>query len=163
MQNDILFDNIYIGHSVEDARALQKESFDLKIVAEKAEEKAAEPKFDEEKEADEKVLNFKDDPVKFVRGKAEKFLAEFKKDPIEAVKNNPQTAAPIGVTLLAVVALILTLLSPAPTTKADVKAAGQKAKDAAEKIKDKSGATATGADQSKDGAQKRSTRSSDKS
>src|SRR5271155_813378 len=117
MQNDILFDNIYIGHSVEEARDLQKETFDIKIAAEKADEKAAEPKFDEEKDADQKVLNFKDDPVKFVRGKVEKFLAEFKKDPIEAVKNDPQTAAPIGVTILAVVALILTLLSPAPPAK----------------------------------------------
>ncbi len=160
MQNDILFDNIYIGHSVEEALALQKETFDVKIAAEKAEEKAAEPKFDEEKDADQKVLNFKDDPVKFVRGKAEKFLAEFKKDPIEAVKNDPQTAAPIGVAILAVVALILTLLSPAPPAKA----AGPKGKEAADKSKDKSSASvATGADQGKDGVQKRATRSSDKS
>jgi calnexin len=165
MQNDILFDNIYIGHSVEDALALKKETFDLKIVAEKAEEKAAEPKFDEEKESSkEKVLTFKDDPVKFVRDRVEKFIAEFKKDPVEAVKNNPETAAPIGVTILAVVAVLLTLLSPAPPTKADIKAAGQKAKDASEKAKDKgTPSVATGADQSKDSVQKRTTRSSDKS
>jgi calnexin len=160
MQNDILFDNIYIGHSVEEAQALQKETFDLKIVAEKAEEKAAEPKFDEEKEADQKVLNFKDDPVKFVRERAEKFLAEFKKDPIEAVKNNPQTAAPLGVGILAVVAIILTLLSPAPPAKVEGKAAK---KDASEKAKDKGTASATGADTGKDGVQKRATRSTDKS
>jgi calnexin len=162
MQNDILFDNIYVGHSVEEAQALQKETFDLKIVAEKAEEKAAEPKFDEEKDAEQKVLNFKDDPVKFVRERVEKFLAEFKKDPIEAVKNNPQTAAPLGVGVLAVVALILTLLSPAPPAPADAKSA--KGKDAADKSKDKSSASvATGADSGKDGVQKRATRSSDKS
>jgi calnexin len=29
MQNDILFDNIYIGHSIEDAEKLRKETFDL--------------------------------------------------------------------------------------------------------------------------------------
>jgi len=162
MQNDILFDNIYVGHSVEEAKALQKETFDVKIVAEKAEEKAAEPKFDEEKDADQKVLNFKDDPVKFVRERVEKFLVEFKKDPIEAVKSNPKTAAPIGVTILALVALVLTLLSPAPPAKVDAK--GQKGKDAAEKSKDKGSASvATGADSGKDGVQKRNTRSSDKS
>jgi calnexin len=162
MQNDILFDNIYVGHSVEEAKALQKETFDVKIVAEKAEEKAAEPKFDEEKDADQKVLNFKDDPVKFVRGRVEQFLAEFKKDPIEAVKANPQTAAPLGVAVLAVVALVLTLLSPAPSAPADAKS--PKGKDAADKSKDKSSASvATGADSGKDGVQKRTTRSSDKS
>jgi calnexin len=164
MQNDILFDNIYVGHSVEDALALKKETWDLKIEAERAEEKAAEPKFDEDKDKEDKVLTFKDDPVKFVRQKLEKFIAEAKKDPVEAVKTMPETAAPIGITILAVVALILTLLSPAPPTKTDVKAAGQKAKDAAEKAKDKaSQGAATGTEQTKDTVQKRSTRSSDKS
>ena len=38
MQSDILFDNIYIGHSVEDAEKLKVETFDVKHAIEKAEE-----------------------------------------------------------------------------------------------------------------------------
>jgi calnexin len=36
MQKDILFDNIYIGHSIADAEKLRAETFDLKVAAEKA-------------------------------------------------------------------------------------------------------------------------------
>lgn len=44
MQNDILFDNIYIGHSIEDAEKLRKETFDLKHPVEVALEEASKPK-----------------------------------------------------------------------------------------------------------------------
>src|ERR1700760_2215697 len=114
MQNDILFDNIYIGHSVEEAEALKKETYDVKIVAEKAEEKAAEPKFDEKTE--DEPLDFKKDPVKFVQQKVQAFIDAAKKDPIEAAKNMPEVAAPIGLVILTVVVLIMTALSPAAPT-----------------------------------------------
>ncbi|KAJ8105826.1 hypothetical protein OPT61_g9947 [Boeremia exigua] len=44
MQNEILFDNIYIGHSIEDAKKLEEETFVPKKAAEKAEEEANAPK-----------------------------------------------------------------------------------------------------------------------
>jgi len=166
MQNDILFDNIYVGHSVEEAKALQKETFDIKIVGERAEEKAAEPKFDDTP-VDEEPVDFKKDPVKFalqkvkfVQTKVEAFIAAAKADPLEAAKNMPEVAAPLGLALLTVVALIMTALSPAAPTKEQVK----KAKAAVEKTKDDAAAAvATGADKVKDTVSKRATRSSEKS
>ena len=166
MQNDILFDNIYVGHSVEEARALQKEPFDVKIVGERAEEKAAEPKFDETP-ADDEPVDFKKDPVKFalqkvkfVQNKVEAFIAAAKADPLEAAKTMPEVAAPLGLALLTVVALIMTALSPAAPTKEQIK----KAKATAEKTKDDAAAAvATGADKVKDTVSKRATRSSEKS
>jgi len=35
MTEDILFDNIYVGHSVDDAKALAAETFDIKHSLEK--------------------------------------------------------------------------------------------------------------------------------
>ena len=43
MQSDILFDNIYIGHSIEDAEKLKTETFDVKHPIELAEEDATKP------------------------------------------------------------------------------------------------------------------------
>ena len=40
MQNDILFDNIYIGHSVSDAEKLAQDTFEVKKAVEKAQEEA---------------------------------------------------------------------------------------------------------------------------
>jgi calnexin len=165
MQNDILFDNIYIGHSVEDANAFRKETFDLKVEAEKAEEKANEPKWDEKKDEVEPV-DFKKDPVKFVlqkvqpyRQQVEDFIAEAKKDPIKAAQATPQVAGGLALAALAIVAFILTALSPAAPTKEQIKAATDKTKTAAEKAKDRaSEAIATGTEQSKE-ATKRATRS----
>jgi calnexin len=162
MQNNILFDNLYIGHSVEEAKALQKETWDVKIVGEKAEEKAAEPKFDDKTPEAEEV-DFKKDPVKFVRQKVDAFILAVKKDPLEAVKTQPEVAGPIGLVILFAVALILTALSPAAPTKEQAKAAAKKTKEGAEKVKDEvAKATTTGAEQAKE-ATKRATRSSEKS
>jgi calnexin len=157
MQANILFDNIYVGYSVEDAEALKKETWAAKIIAEKAEEKAAEPKFDEKKDEAE-VIDFKADPVKFVRQKVDAFILAAKEDPLEAIKAMPEVAGPIGLLALTLVALILTALSPAAPSKAQVKAVGKKA----EKIKDEvAKATTTGTEQIKE-ATKRATRSSEK-
>jgi calnexin len=157
MQNNILFDNIYVGHSVEEADALKKATWDIKIANEKAEEEASAPKFDEPKT--EEPIDWKKDPVKFVKQKVESFIAAAKKDPIEAVKEAPEIAGPIGLVILTVVALIFTALSPAAPSKEQIKAAGKKAEKAKD---DATSAIATGADKAKE-ATKRATRSSDKS
>jgi len=161
MQSNVLFDNIYVGNSVEEADALKKETFDVKIEAERAEEKAAEPKF-EEKPADE-VVDWKKDPVKFVKQKVDAFIIAAKKDPIDAVKEMPEVAAPIGLGLLTIVALIMTALSPAAPSKEQVKKAAGKAAEKADKAKDDAAAAiATGTEKAKD-VSKRATRSSEKS
>ena len=48
MTEDILFDNLYIGHSVEDAAALAAETWEVKKQAEKAKKAAAVEEDEEE-------------------------------------------------------------------------------------------------------------------
>ncbi|KAF2435665.1 calnexin-like protein [Tothia fuscella] len=162
MQNDILFDNIYIGHSVEDAAALAKETFDVKVKAEKAEEEATKPK-EEEKPKSPSELTFKDDPVKYVRQKIDLFVTIAKNDPVQAIKFVPEVAGGLGVLLLIVVSVLLTLLgnSVNAPSQEQIKNAAKKGKDAAIDAKDKAAeAISTGAEKAQAEVQKRTTRAS---
>jgi calnexin len=162
MQNDILFDNIYIGHSIEDAAALQKETFDVKIKAEKAEEEATKPK-EEEKPKSPSELTFKDDPIKFAKEKLDLFITIAKNDPINAIKFVPEVSGALGVLLLIVVSALLTLVgnSVNAPSKEQVKAAAKKGKDAAVDAKDKAAeAISTGTEKAQAEVQKRTTRAS---
>jgi len=88
MTEDILFDNIYIGHSVDDAKAFAAETFDIKHALEKAAVQAALSDEDEE-ELDE--VTFTENPVDFLRNKAFKFIALLRTDPVAAWKTQPET------------------------------------------------------------------------
>ena len=46
MQSDITFDNIYIGHSVDDASKLAKETYEVKRPVEEAEDENREAELD---------------------------------------------------------------------------------------------------------------------
>lgn len=91
MTEDILFDNLYVGNSVEDARKLAEETYFVKKPLEEALEKAA-TKADEEDE-DESTVSFKEDPAEFVRSKVFKFIEAAKVDPLTAFKTHPETGA----------------------------------------------------------------------
>lgn len=155
MQNDILFDNIYIGHSVEDAEKLRKETFDVKRPVEAAEEEALKPK-EEEKLATPSV-GFKEDPVTFIREKVDYFIVLAKQDPVGAVKAVPEVAGGLVALLVTMILIIVGAIgasSPAP-------APAKKGKEAAGAGKEKAGqATSSSADTGKGGATKRTTRSS---
>ncbi|TFK70453.1 Calreticulin-domain-containing protein [Pluteus cervinus] len=97
MTEDILFDNIYIGHSVEDAKKLAAETFGVKKPIESANEKKDEAADDED---DEDSVSFKDDPAGFVRQKVLTFVDSAKVDPIVAVKTHPETAAALAAVFL---------------------------------------------------------------
>jgi hypothetical protein len=97
MTEDILFDNIYVGHSVDDAKALAAETFDIKHSLEKAAEKSAFPGEDEE-ELDE--VTFAENPVDFLRNKAFKFIALARIDPVAALKTQPETGVALVGALL---------------------------------------------------------------
>jgi hypothetical protein len=97
MTEDILFDNIYVGHSVDDAKALAAETFDIKHALEKAADKAAFPGEDEE-ELDE--VTFTENPVDFLRNKAFKFIALARTDPVAAWKTQPETGVALVGALL---------------------------------------------------------------
>ncbi|KAH7123707.1 calreticulin precursor [Dendryphion nanum] len=160
MQNDILFDNIYIGHSAEDADKLRQETFVPKVAAEKAEEEANAPKpSDPPKSPDD--LSFKEDPVKYVKEKINLFIEIAKRDPIEAVKFVPEVAGGLGVIVVTFLAILVsTLAGGAAPSKEQVKAQAKKAKDAAVDAKDKAAeAVTTGAEKVQAEVNKRNTRS----
>ncbi|KAJ5109131.1 Calnexin [Penicillium angulare] len=155
MQNDILFDNVYIGHSVEDAEKLRKETFDVKLPIEEAQEKAAEPK--PETPAPGTTTTFSEDPVTFVRQKVDYFVNLAKEDPIHAVKTVPEVAGGLFTLLLgSILVAVLAIGSSSPAPSAD-----KKGKQPASAAKEKTGqATSSSADTGKSGATKRTTRSS---
>ncbi|KAF4124000.1 calnexin [Geosmithia morbida] len=155
MQSDILFDNIYIGHSIEDAKKLAAETFDVKHPIEKAALEADKPKKDD-KAKSPGDLSFLDDPVLYVREKVDLFLTIAQRDPIEAVKFVPEVAGAIGATILSFFALLAILFGGGSSTPAAKPAAETKS----EKAKDKATeGTATGADKDQGEVSKRTTRS----
>jgi len=123
MTEDILFDNIYIGHSVADAKALAAETFDIKKPLEVAEQKAkAEADIDE---MDGKVV-FKDAPVEFVRQKVFTFIDLARLDPVLAFKSHPETGAGLVGALLTLFGMLGVLFgligsSQRPITKSSKK------------------------------------------
>ncbi|OCK80703.1 calnexin-like protein [Lepidopterella palustris CBS 459.81] len=160
MQNDILFDNIYIGHSIEDAEKLKAETFDLKIVAEKAEEEATAPKAPETPKSP-MDLKFMDDPVTYITEKFNLFITIAKRDPIQAIKFVPEVAGGIGALVITVLAILISVVAggSAPS-KEQVKDAAKKAKDATVDAKDKAAeAVTSGAEKVQAEGNKRSTRS----
>ncbi|EIM92379.1 Calreticulin-domain-containing protein [Stereum hirsutum FP-91666 SS1] len=86
MTEDILFDNIYVGHSPEDAKALAEETYEVKKALEKA-------KDIKEEEEEETVGSFLEDPVAFIRSKVLSFIELAQLDPILAFKTQPETGA----------------------------------------------------------------------
>lgn len=159
MQNNIMFDNIYIGHSVEDANALAEESFAEKQPQEQLLELADKPK-EEEKPKSPSDLKFLDDPVTYAKEKLDLFLTIAKNDPVQAIKFVPEVPTAIGglvVTLLALIGLFTVGGSaPAATVKKTAVDAKEKAKDAKDKAAE---AVATGAENVKADLNKRATRS----
>lgn len=161
MQSDILFDNIYIGHSIEEAQKLKAETWDLKRPVEDAEEEATKPKVDDTPKSP-LDLNFMDDPVLYVKEKTALFIDIAKRDPIEAIKFVPEVAGGIGVlavTLIAVLVGAFTISgsSAAPAAKDAAKKTAEKAQEAKDKVAE---AASSGAETVKTEVNKRTTRSS---
>ncbi|KAL7817743.1 calnexin [Trichoderma gracile] len=154
MTNDILFDNIYIGHSIEDAEKLANETFFVKHPIEKALAEADEPKFDDTPKSPSD-LKFLDDPVTFVKEKLDLFLTIAQRDPIEAIKFVPEVAGGIAAVFVTLIAVIVGLVGLGSSSAAPKKAAAT----AKEKAKDVSEAVASGADKVKGEVTKRTTRS----
>jgi len=96
MTEDILFDNIYIGRSLDDARAFAAETFDIKNPLEKAADPPAFPEAEDEQEE----VTFAENPVEFLRNQAFKFIALARVDPIVAFKTHPETGVALAGALL---------------------------------------------------------------
>jgi calnexin len=154
-----MFDNIYIGHSVEDARKLADETFFKKHPVETALETADKPK-EEEKPKSPMDLKFLDDPKKYIQEKLDLFLTIAKRDPLEAIKFVPEIAGGLAALFVTVVALLFGLVglgsSPTPAAKKVAADAKEKAKEVKDKV---ASAATTGAETVKSEASKRTTRS----
>jgi calnexin len=164
MQNDILFDNIYIGHSISDAEKLAKDTFEVKKAVEVAQEEADKPKKDEtDTPKSSSDLSFMDDPVTYAKQKVNLFAAIAQRDPIEAIKFVPEVAAGIAigfVTLLFVLLGLFTGGAAAAPSKEQIKTGAQQAKAKVNETKDQvTEAVASGTEKVKVEANKRNTRS----
>ncbi|KAI9745209.1 MAG: hypothetical protein M1818_001487 [Claussenomyces sp. TS43310] len=162
MQSDILFDNIYIGHSIEDAEKFAQETFHEKLPFEKLAELAEKPKVDENKPKSPSDLVFMDDPVHYIKEKLDLFFTIAQNDPIQAVKFVPEAAGGLVAVLVTLIALVIGIVSMGSSTAppavkkaaADVKASTADAKDKAVD------AASSAVDQAKETVSKRTTRSS---
>ncbi|KAJ7597298.1 Calreticulin family-domain-containing protein [Mycena floridula] len=101
MTEDILFDNIYVGHSVEDAKALAAATFDIKKPLESAAEKPAADEND-----DDESVSFKADPITFLRQKVLKFADLAKVDPLLAFKTHPETGGALALTVFTLLGML---------------------------------------------------------
>ncbi|KAI5786438.1 Calreticulin family-domain-containing protein [Peziza echinospora] len=158
MSNDILFDNIYIGHSVADAEKLQKETFDIKTAIEQKEDALNAPKAPEPP-ADSPTASFKEDPVAFIKAKLELFLALVQKDPLEAIKAVPEAAGGIIALLVTIFAVLSSLigLASAPAKVPKVAEIKEKVKKAEAKVEAKVDSSSS-SDEGKKKTSRRTTR-----
>jgi calnexin len=163
MQNNILFDNIYIGHSVADAEKFAEETFNEKHPIEQLLELESKPKVDPKKDAKSPAdLNFMDDPVTFIKEKLDLFFTIAQSDPIQAIKFVPEAAGGLAALAITLIAIIVGIVSASGSTPPPaVKKAASDAKSAAADAKDKvATAVSSGADSAKAELNKRATRSS---
>ncbi|KAF9172458.1 hypothetical protein BGX21_005328 [Mortierella sp. AD011] len=123
MQKDILFDNIYIGHSIDDASALAAETWEIKYASEKKQEELANPK---PTPGPNGIPSFKEDPVSFILGHLREFIELAREDPMNAIHSRPMVSAAIAAVVgvsLGLVLILVGLLSAAP--KAGARAAAK--------------------------------------
>lgn len=103
MDEDILFDNIYVGHSEEDAREFARQTFDEKLPIEQQREKKEEEDLkdkDEKKATDSPLLGFAG-----MQDKILTFIDAAKQDPVAAIRGNPSVAGLIGAIIMGVIGL----------------------------------------------------------
>ena len=161
MQNDILFDNIYIGHSIEDAEKLKAETYDIKHPIEAKEDEATKPKPATPPKSP-MDLKFMDDPLLYVREKFDLFWTIAKKDPVQAAKFVPEIAGGLGVLAVTLIVLIVSVLvssgaSPPPAVKKAAENVKQSAADTKDQVVD---AASSGTEKVQAEINKRATRSS---
>src|SRR5271168_4050021 len=107
MTEDILFDNLYVGHSAEDAKKFAAETFEIK----KPLEVAADKPMVADDEDDDDEVSFKDDPVSFIRTRVIAFIKAAKVDPLEAFKSQPETGAALAATFFTLFGMFGALIS----------------------------------------------------
>lgn len=99
MTEDILFDNIYVGHSIADAEVLRAETWAVKHALE--ETSKATPDVEETE-----IPEFATDPAGFVRAKVSVFVDDVREDPVNAITSHPETAAGLLGAIITLFALL---------------------------------------------------------
>jgi len=122
MTKDILFDNIYIGHSASDAEKLKAATFDVKKKFEIEEEEASKPK---PPTPPTQLEIFKADPIAYITSKFQAFLAAAQQDPQGALKAFPDVVAGLVIGIITIFAVLAGLVS-AVTAPAKVKVPSKK-------------------------------------
>lgn len=132
MTEDILFNNVYIGHSIVDAELLGNETWVVKHQLEAAATAKA-LEVDQEEQP-----SFKDDPVSFVRSKVTDFIDAAVADPVGAFKADPATGAGLIGSFLGLFGLLGALVGligsaqkpvPKPSKKTDAPTPDDEKKD----------------------------------
>jgi calnexin len=147
MDEDILFDNIYIGHDPAQAKQFAAETFDAKIKIEQGKEEA-------EQKAAEKAAEAAGGFVGRTRAHVNLFIERARESPLDALKEMPQVAGGLGAAfagLLGLVGLLGGVLGGA--SKVEPKDA--KKVDAPAKSKSAPESSKSTAVQAKDSAKKR--------
>jgi len=126
MTEDILFDNIYVGHSLDDAKALAAETYDIKHPIE---EELSNVKSNSKETSDDGIL-FSKEPVAFIQKKLNTFIEMAKIDPVLAIKRQPETAGAVGVAVVTLLGMLGTLFgvigaAQKPVTKSTKKTDAQ--------------------------------------
>jgi len=120
MQADILFDNIYIGHSESEAAKFTKETWAVKNAIEKALDDAEKPKMSD----DVFDGDWKEDPVEFITQSVSQFVQLARLDITAAFKHMPMTGGSLVIgaftTLALLGGLVSLLLAPAKPKAASV-------------------------------------------
>ncbi|TPX62952.1 hypothetical protein PhCBS80983_g00225 [Powellomyces hirtus] len=106
MQNGIMFDNVYVGHSASDAKKLSDETFAVKAKLEQKQEKEEEAK----KPAAEKKTALAAAPlVDQVKTQVVNFLERARESPVDAVKELPLVAGGLAAAVFLPLLLISSL------------------------------------------------------
>lgn len=98
MTEDVLFDNVYVGHSVEDAKKLAEETFHVKNKLEREAEKVALGADEEDEDAATKP--FYEEYLKIAKERVPLFVELVKENPVEAIKAMPEVAGGLVAALL---------------------------------------------------------------
>ncbi|GAA5957144.1 hypothetical protein JCM3765_005419 [Sporobolomyces pararoseus] len=156
MTDDILFDNIFIGTSEKDLATFISETYSIKAPLELALEEAEKPTPSPEDSASSKkasTVDFKKDPVGFVKARGLEFIEKASVDPKQAFTDEPVVGGVVGIvfaTFVGMLGVLISLLLPSsnsPAVQKQVKNVKQKstavaatvsdaASDAAEKVKE---------------------------
>ncbi len=124
MDEDILFDNIYVGHSEEEARRIAQETFFAKLPIEQNIEKKEEDKVVEKAKA---AAADAEGIVNQVREKVTAFVDAAQSDPLAAVKAFPDVAGGLAAVLVGLVTLLGIVGGLLGSGSADVKKSANKA------------------------------------